>query len=344
VRGAPPAEQQKKLPCAATFAPIALHLHALASRCIAHGQYSSLPSLSFVDRHEALPSSSSAGAATQVGRAQLPLLDVPKETRVQSIEAVEAQLRVARGHTFEHLAWMFLSPQHAPLLQRRFTLAHSLAKAKTRAAACRHYASAANLALFPDYQQRLAVLRMLEYVDRCDETVTLKGRVACEMNTCNELLASEAIFNNVLEPLSPTEAAALLSALVFQEKGDEDDLRLTPRMETAKEQMRDILTVITELQDAEGVVVNEDLRPALNFGAAAVVYAWARGDPFKDITAMTGIQEGSIVRCITRLDELLKDVRNAARVIGNPSLYRKMVAASLCVRRDIVFAASLYIS
>ena len=28
------------------------------------------------------------------------------------------------------------------------------------------------------------------------------------------------------------------------------------------------------------------------------------------------------MRCITRLDEVCKDIRNAARVVGNPSLYR----------------------
>jgi antiviral helicase SKI2 len=37
-------------------------------------------------------------------------------------------------------------------------------------------------------------------------------------------------------------------------------------------------------------------------------------------------------------------VRNAARVVGNPSLYRKMEAASQCIKRDIVFAASLYVA
>lgn len=59
---------------------------------------------------------------------------------------------------------------------------------------------------------------------------------------------------------------------------------------------------------------------------------------------MTTTPEGSIVRTITRLDELCKDFRNAARVVGNPSLYRKMEATSQCIKRDIVFAASLYIS
>lgn len=53
--------------------------------------------------------------------------------------------------------------------------------------------------------------------------------------------------------------------------------------------------------------------------------------------------EGSIVRCITRLDETCKEVRNAARIIGDANLYRKMEEASRMIKRDIVFASSLYL-
>lgn len=37
-------------------------------------------------------------------------------------------------------------------------------------------------------------------------------------------------------------------------------------------------------------------------------------------------------------------VRNAARVIGDPTLYRKMETTSQLIKRDIVFAASLYVT
>jgi antiviral helicase SKI2 len=57
---------------------------------------------------------------------------------------------------------------------------------------------------------------------------------------------------------------------------------------------------------------------------------------------MTEAQEGLIVRCIQRLDEVCKDVRNAARIVGDPSLREKMEATSTAIKRDIVFAASLY--
>jgi antiviral helicase SKI2 len=43
-----------------------------------------------------------------------------------------------------------------------------------------------------------------------------------------------------------------------------------------------------------------------------------------------------------RLDESLRDVKDAARVIGDPVLYQKMDEASTIIKRDIVFAASLY--
>lgn len=73
-----------------------------------------------------------------------------------------------------------------------------------------------------------------------------------------------------------------------------------------------------------------------------VVFEWARGIPFSQIAAMTEVQEGIIVRSIQRLDELLKDVKDAAYTVGEPALKAKMEETSNAIKRDIVFAASLY--
>lgn len=227
-------------------------------------------------------------------------------------------------------------------LRAHFVVAAAIGEMHRNLDSLQHYASSRSLGLFPDFGNRLHVLKIMGYVDPSTDTVLLKGRVACEINTCNELLVTEMIFNNVLEPLTPPEAAALLSALVFQEKNAEDR-ELTSRLEVAREASVGILSDLNGLQDAEGVEVDEETKPTLNFGLAAAVYLWATGAPFGEITGMTLTQEGSIVRCITRLDELLNDCRNAARVIGNASLFRKMDAASLIIRRDIVFATSMYL-
>ena len=56
-----------------------------------------------------------------------------------------------------------------------------------------------------------------------------------------------------------------------------------------------------------------DFVDQLNFGLVEVVYEWARGLPFAQITTLTDVQEGVIVRTIQRLDEMLRDVKDAAR-------------------------------
>lgn len=58
--------------------------------------------------------------------------------------------------------------------------------------------------------------------------------------------------------------------------------------------------------------------------------------PFNEITQLTDVQEGTIVRAITRLDETCREVRDAARVIGDAALYQKMEACQAAIKRDIV--------
>lgn len=49
------------------------------------------------------------------------------------------------------------------------------------------------------------------------------------------------------------------------------------------------------------------------------------------------------MRAITRLDETCREVRDAARIVGNADLFKKMEECQLKIRRDIVFCASLYV-
>ena len=82
----------------------------------------------------------------------------------------------------------------------------------------------------------------------------------------------------------------------------------------------------------------------MKFGLAEVTHEWAKGARFADVCVLTDVQEGSIVRTITRLDEMTRDVRNAARIMGDSALFEKMELASAAIKRDIVFSASLYVA
>ncbi len=56
--------------------------------------------------------------------------------------------------------------------------------------------------------------------------------------------------------------------------------------------------------------------------------------PFEQITDLTDVPEGTIVRVITRLDETCREVRDAARVIGDAELFKKMEEAQIKIKRD----------
>lgn len=75
-----------------------------------------------------------------------------------------------------------------------------------------------------------------------------------------------------------------------------------------------------------------------------VVYEWAQGTAFEDICKLTDVQEGIIVRTIVRLDETCREFRDAARVMGNTQLFQQMSEASAAIKRDVIFAASLYVA
>ncbi|CAL5426810.1 unnamed protein product [Camellia sinensis] len=196
----------------------------------------------------------------------------------------------------------------------------------------------------PDFQGRIDVLKETGCIDT-DLVVQIKGRVACEMNSGEELICTEWLFENQLDDLEPEEAVAIMSALVFQQKNTSDP-SLTPRLAQAKQRLYEIAIRLGELQAHCKVQINpeEYAQENLKFGLVEVVYEWAKGTPFADICDLTDVPEGLIVRTIVRLDETCREFKNAASIMGNSALYKKMESASNAIKRDIVFAASLYIT
>lgn len=97
-----------------------------------------------------------------------------------------------------------------------------------------------------------------------------------------------------------------------------------------------------------------------------VVHAWASGANFSQIVKMTTVFEGkkfcckkscavlftlhlfffvlgSIIRCMRRLEELMREMCGAAKAMGNADLENKFADGIRRVKRDIIFAASLYL-
>jgi len=207
----------------------------------------------------------------------------------------------------------------------------------------RYYLSDNSLNLMPEFDSRIRVLQKLNYISK-DRIVLLKGKAAREMSTCSELIATELVFENLLSDLSPAESAALLSSLVFQEKANNDP-DLPESLKNVQEKLLSIAERLAKVQIECGIVfdTNEWIKDNLNFRLMEIVYEWAKNKSFTEICNINEeIPEGTIVRTMVRLDETLRDFKSVGRIIGDRGLSKKMEAASQLIKRDIIFAASLY--
>lgn len=75
------------------------------------------------------------------------------------------------------------------------------------------------------------------YVTR-DDVVELKGKVACEISSADELTLTELMFNGVLKDIKLEEMVSLLSCFVWQEK-----------LQEASKPREELETLSTQLQD-----------------------------------------------------------------------------------------------
>lgn len=159
------------------------------------------------------------------------------------------------------------------------------------------------------------------------------------------MVLTELILENVLADFEPEEIVALLSAFVFQEKTNVEPT-LTARLERGKENIIHISEKVNGFQIEHQVILSSndsnDFVSRPRFGLVEVVYEWAKGMSFNRITDLTDVLEGTIVRVISRLDETCREVKNAARIIGDPKLFTKMQTAQELIKRDITACASLY--
>lgn len=145
----------------------------------------------------------------------------------------------------------------------------------------------------------------------------------------------------------PEEIVALLSAFVYEGSKDvEEPITVTPRLDKGRERIKQLVGHVTDVLEHRQVIMTSDEQQFLErgrFGLIEVVYEWARGMTFEAISELTSVQEGIIVRVISRLDEVCREVRNAARIIGDATLQDKMETAQERIKRDIIFCASLYL-
>lgn len=269
----------------------------------------------------------------------IPLLDPEEDMKVQSGSYRKAVRRI------EALENLFEKHEVAksPLVEQKLKVLHKKKEITAQIKAIkRSMRSSSALAFKDELKARKRVLRRMGYVTR-DEVVELKGKVACEISSADELVLTELMFNGVFKDIKIEEMVSLLSCFVWQEK-----------LQNAQKPREELDMLFTQLQDTARTVAKVQLECKVEIDVESfvssfrpdimeAVYSWSKGSKFYEIMEITQVFEGSLIRAIRRLEEILQQLILAAKSIGEVELEAKFEDAVSKIKRDIVFAASLYL-
>lgn len=269
----------------------------------------------------------------------IPPLDPEDDMKVQSSSYKKAVRRI------EALENLFEKHEIAksPLIEQKLTVLHKKKELTAKIKSIRKTVRSSSALAFKDeLKARKRVLRRLGYITS-DDVVELKGKVACEISSADELTLTELMFSGVLKDMKVEDMVALLSCFVWQEKllgarkpGEELELLFT--------QLHDIARRVAKVQLECKVQIDvENFVSSFRCDIMQAVYDWAKGSKFSTIMEGTQVFEGSLIRAIRRLEEVLQQLIQAAKSIGETELETKFEEAITKIKRDIVFAASLYL-
>ncbi|KAJ3690967.1 hypothetical protein LUZ61_020131 [Rhynchospora tenuis] len=269
----------------------------------------------------------------------IPLLDPEEDMKVKSGSYRKAARRI------EALESLFERHEirNSPLINQKLKVLHAKHEITARIKLIKKtMRQSTTLAFKDELKARKRVLRRLGYITS-EDVVELKGKVACEISSADELTLTELMFSGAFKDITVEQMVALLSCFVWQERLHDAQ---KPREELGFLflQLQEIARRVANVQydckvqiDVESFV--NSFRPDL----MEAVYSWARGAKFYEIMEITQVFEGSLIRAIRRLEEVLQQLITAAKSIGETELEAKFEEAVSKIKRDIVFAASLYL-
>lgn len=186
------------------------------------------------------------------------------------------------------------------------------------------------------------VLRRLGFTNN-EGVVEVKGRVACEVNTADELVITELLLGGNLNDMTPEVLVALCSCFILDEGKKDENLKLEKELDVAYQTLKNVATRVATVTKESNILIDiESYIESFSPNAMNVVYFWCKGQSFSEVCKLSDLFEGSVIRCFRRLEELLRQLVAAVKGIGNSELEQKFEAGSAALKRGIAFHSSLY--
>ena len=149
--------------------------------------------------------------------------------------------------------------------------------------------------------------------------------------------------------LHPNVAVAILAAFAdtarVRDDADAERDALPQELQGPFRALQDAARRVAKTQEDCGIEIDpEEYAKSFNAENVKIAYLWCNKDmTFAKIMKETSQFEGSIVRMIRRLEELAREVAASCAALGNQTLQKKFETGITNIKRDIVFAASLYL-
>jgi len=188
------------------------------------------------------------------------------------------------------------------------------------------------------FDRVLEVLADLDYVRGRGEdlTLTAAGRTMQRIYGERDLLVAESLRGRVWQDLDAAELAALVSALVYEPRREDDRSpasRLPARLTRALAATEDLRQRLSERERAHRLPTTESLAG----GLCSAVLAWARGGYLESVLMDTDLAAGDFVRWCKQTIDLLDQIADVAA----EDVAATARAASRSMLRGIVAYSSL---
>lgn len=206
--------------------------------------------------------------------------------------------------------------------------------------------AASGLVMQEELKCRRQLLERLHHVDS-DGIVQRKGRAACEIASADALVASELLMDGTFAQLNAPSLCALVSCMVWGERrfdNEEEEYKLHEESKSIYRVVKDTAKRVGKAAASCGLDVDANeyansFRPEL----MECLRSWADGGTFGNCMHSSGVFEGSLVRAIRRVEEILRQFELAAKALGDTALSETFAAASSSIRREVPFAPSLFL-
>lgn len=193
-----------------------------------------------------------------------------------------------------------------------------------------------------ELKNRIRVLRRLGHITP-DGVMQEKGKIAAEVEGVDELVMTELIFEGLFLELDVSTVMALITCF-FQMPKLKEETQLSPKLGRAFKRLKSAAMLVCGVQiDCKIELDEAEYLDTFKPNLMMLTEAWISGKSFPDICKLSDEFEGSIIRNLRRLEELLRQLVEAAKAIGNKELEDKFEEGSRLLKRGIVFANSLYV-